>query len=49
MATVRDFDFLLGEQADLLRETGARFAATRIAPRARDVDLSKEFPRDLWP
>ncbi|MBK6672300.1 MAG: isovaleryl-CoA dehydrogenase [Proteobacteria bacterium] len=49
MATVRDFDFLLGEQADLLRETVARFAATRIAPRARDVDLSNEFPRDLWP
>ncbi len=49
MTTLRDFDFLLGEQADLLRQTVARFAAERIAPRARDIDLNNEFPRDLWP
>jgi isovaleryl-CoA dehydrogenase len=44
-----DFDFGLGEDIDLLRETVAAFAADRIAPRAAAIDESNEFPRDLWP
>ena len=44
-----DFDFGLGQDIDLLRETVASFAADRIAPRAADIDESNEFPRDLWP
>jgi isovaleryl-CoA dehydrogenase len=44
-----DFDFGLGEDIDLLRETVRDFAAERIAPRAADIDASNEFPRDLWP
>ncbi len=44
-----EFDFGLGEDIDLLRETVAAFAADRIAPRAGDIDASNEFPRDLWP
>jgi isovaleryl-CoA dehydrogenase len=44
-----DFDFGLGEDIDLLRETVAAFAADRIAPRAADIDESNQFPRDLWP
>ena len=44
-----DFDFGLGEDIDLLRESVASFAADRIAPRAADIDESNEFPRDLWP
>jgi len=44
-----DFDFGLGEDIDLLRETVAAFAADRIAPRAADIDESNKFPRDLWP
>ena len=44
-----DFDFGLGEDIDLLRESVAAFAADRIAPRAADIDESNEFPRDLWP
>ena len=44
-----DFDFGLGEDVDLLRETVAAFAADRIAPRAADIDAKNEFPRDLWP
>jgi isovaleryl-CoA dehydrogenase len=52
-----DFDFGLGEDidllresvADLLRESVAAFAADRIAPRAAEIDASNEFPRDLWP
>jgi len=44
-----DFDFGLGEDIDLLRETVAAFAADRIAPRAATIDADNEFPRDLWP
>ena len=44
-----DFDFGLGEDIDLLRESVAAFAADRIAPLATDIDASNEFPRDLWP
>ncbi len=42
-------DFGLGETADLLRDTVRGFAADAIAPRAREIDESNEFPRDLWP
>ena len=44
-----DFDFGLGEDLDLLRESVAAFARDRIAPRAEVIDSSNEFPRDLWP
>jgi isovaleryl-CoA dehydrogenase len=44
-----DFDFGLGEDIDLLRETVRAFAADRIAPRAAAIDEKNEFPRDLWP
>jgi isovaleryl-CoA dehydrogenase len=44
-----DFDFGLGEDLDLLRESVASFAADRIAPRAADIDAANEFPGDLWP
>jgi isovaleryl-CoA dehydrogenase len=44
-----DFDFGLGEDIDLLRETVRAFANDRIAPRAADIDEKNEFPRDLWP
>jgi isovaleryl-CoA dehydrogenase len=44
-----DFDFGLGEDVDLLRETVAAFSADRIAPRAAEIDESNRFPRDLWP
>jgi len=44
-----DFDFGLGEDIDLLRETVRSFAADKIAPRAADIDANNEFPLDLWP
>ena len=44
-----DFDFGLGDDIELLRETTWSFAADRIAPRAEEIDASNEFPRDLWP
>jgi isovaleryl-CoA dehydrogenase len=42
-------DFNLGETADAIRETTARFAADRLAPRAAEIDATNQFPRDLWP
>jgi len=44
-----DFDFGLGEDLDLLRETVRDFARTELAPRADEIDRSNLFPRDLWP
>ena len=44
-----NFDFGLGEEIDLLRDTVRDFAADRIAPRAEAIDKDNEFPRDLWP
>ena len=44
-----DFDFGLGEEIELLRDTVRSFAEDRIAPRAAAIDERNEFPRDLWP
>lgn len=43
------FDFGLGEDVDMLRESVESFAANRIAPRAASIDRDNLFPRDLWP
>jgi isovaleryl-CoA dehydrogenase len=42
-------DFALGEMADTIRETTARFAADRIAPLAARIDEEDWFPKELWP
>jgi len=44
-----NFDFGLGENADMIRETTARFAADKIAPLAAKIDAEDWFPRELWP
>ena len=41
-------DFALGETANAIRDTTARFAAENIAPIAAAIDVSNEFPRQLW-
>src|SRR5665213_3672330 len=42
-------DFDLGDTADAIRETTARFAADQIAPLAAEIDKTNNFPRQLWP
>ena len=42
-------DFDLGEMADTIRETTKRFADNKIAPIASEIDVTDEFPRQLWP
>ena len=44
-----EFDFALGENADMIRETTRRFAGEKIAPLATRIDAEDWFPRDLWP
>src|SRR3546814_470392 len=49
MRATPDFDFALGETADMIRETTARFADEKIAPLADSADREDWFPRDeLW-
>jgi isovaleryl-CoA dehydrogenase len=45
----QSMEFGLGENADAIRETTARWAADRLAPRAAEIDEKNEFARDLWP
>src|ERR1700759_3791283 len=44
-----NLEFALGETADAIRETTARFAADKIAPIAAEIDETNTFPRQLWP
>ena len=44
-----NLEFGLGETADAIRETTARFAAAKIAPLAAEIDETNSFPRALWP
>ena len=43
-----EFDFQLGESAEMIRETVSRFADEQIAPLAEKVDREDWFPRELW-
>ena len=43
-----EFDFGLGETADMIRKTTAKFAQDQIAPLAAELDKTDECPRDIW-
>ncbi len=49
MRNDQNLDFGLGENADMIRDTVARFAAEQITPLAKRIDAEDWFPRDLWP
>jgi len=42
-------DFDLGDTADAIRATTARFAREKIEPIAAMIDATNTFPRELWP
>jgi len=48
MRATPDFDFHLGEAAEMIRDTTARFADEQIAPLAERTDREDRFPRELW-
>ncbi|WP_230291915.1 isovaleryl-CoA dehydrogenase [Croceicoccus sp. Ery5] len=48
MRATPDFDFALGETAEMIRETVSRFADEQIMPRGDRIDRDDAFPRDLW-
>jgi isovaleryl-CoA dehydrogenase len=45
----QSMEFGLGENADAIRDTTARWAADRLAPLAAEIDEKNEFKRELWP
>jgi isovaleryl-CoA dehydrogenase len=49
MTAASEFDFELGESAEMIRDAAARFADDRIAPLAAEIDEKDWFPRELWP
>ena len=49
MTATPDFDFALGEHADMIRASARRFADDHIAPLATKIDAEDWFPRELWP
>ena len=49
MTATPNFDFALGENADMIRDVTRRFADDRIAPLAVKIDAEDWFPRALWP
>ncbi|MGX7896399.1 isovaleryl-CoA dehydrogenase [Tsuneonella sp. HG222] len=48
MRATPDFDFGLSDEAQMIRETVARFADERIAPLAEAIDREDRFPQELW-
>ena len=49
MRATPEFDFGLSDEAEMIRDTVARFAEARIAPKAEAIDREDRFPRELWP
>lgn len=43
------FNFNLGEEADMLRDSVRSFSQDNIAPLAAKIDKDDWFPRELWP
>ena len=48
LEAVEFLDHSLGETIDIVRETVRDFTAREIAPRAKEIDETNDFPSDLW-
>ncbi len=48
ISSLAPFDFGLGPDIDLLRDSVRDFAQKEIAPRAAEIDATNEAPNDLW-
>ncbi len=46
---IHGLNFQLDDTVQMLRQAVQQFAEQEIAPRAREIDLTNQFPRDLWP
>lgn len=44
----QSLNFNLGEEIDMLRDMTLQFSNTEIAPRAEQIDIDNQFPKDLW-
>ena len=44
-----EFDFGLGDDVEMLRQTLRGFTRDHIEPQAAEIDESNRFPRNLWP
>jgi isovaleryl-CoA dehydrogenase len=44
-----EFDFGLGDDIEMLRQTLRGFTRDQVEPQAAEIDRSNRFPRDLWP
>ena len=49
MISYPTLNFDLGETVDMLQGAVQQFAATEVAPYAAEIDVSNEFPNQLWP
>ncbi|MXO65861.1 acyl-CoA dehydrogenase family protein [Altericroceibacterium endophyticum] len=49
MKATPEFDFALTEEAEMIRDSIARFADERIEPLAEEIDRDSRFPIELWP
>lgn len=49
MISYPTLNFDLGETVDMLQDVVQQFATTEVAPYAAEIDVSNEFPNQLWP
>ena len=48
ISSFSSLNFNLGETVDMIRDQVNAFSRDEIAPRAAQIDIDNEFPKDLW-
>lgn len=46
---IHGLNFQLDDTVHMLRQEVQQFSEQEITPRAREIDVTNQFPRDLWP